>query len=181
MNVMNIVENVHICIVARCRYNLDVANAINSELFADDLTTVEFLHQNKKVVSSCHLGTSLNFSLYLMVKLKELGIPSMLICTQTDEGQKICVAYEFNGLWYVDDIAEDIKFLTNLDNKYAKRNQLPSTFKSHIRNKFKEHYTFHCAIPLELFKKRNSGVEMFADIFSFNGKMSDYLKTGHAL
>lgn len=181
MNFMNVVQSTYIGVASRGRYNLAVANAVNSELFTDDLTTFEFLNQNKKVVSGCHLGCCLNFSLYLMVKLKEMGIPSMLISTPEDGGQKASVAYESNGSWYVADIVEDIKFLTNVENEYAKENDFPATYNPAVRKEYKDHFSAHYALPLEEFKQNNESVEMFADIFSFDGKMSEFFNTGHKI
>lgn len=163
------------------RYDLAVANAINTQLFSYNLTTADFLHSNKKIVSACNLGCCLNFSLYLMVKLKENGIRSILISVPETIGQKACVAYEDGGTWYVADIVEDIKFFTNLENEYAEENDTLPVFMPDMRKKYSNNSTAHSAIPLLEFKAQNEYVTMYADIFSFKGKMSEFLKTGHRI
>ena len=36
----------------RCRYDLDVAIAVNNELFADNLTASDFLKRNQRIVGT---------------------------------------------------------------------------------------------------------------------------------
>lgn len=166
-------------ITSKGRYNLAVANVINSEMLSDNPSTYDFLKRNKKVVESCHIGCCLNFSLFLMVKLKENGVHSILIATSEGNGKKTSVAYEKKGSWFVADIVEDIKFLTEVENDYSIENGLQLIHRKEIRQNYSDCFCTHSAIPLEDFKADNEYIEMFADIFSFEGRMSDFFKTGH--
>lgn len=178
---MKTLTHVYETISSRCRYDLAVAAAINNELFTDNLDTGEFLKRNKQIVEASHLGCCLNFSLYLMVKLKEAGIHSMLISTPEEGGLKASVAYEVDGNWYVADIVEDIKCLTNAEKQYAIENGLPITYRKEVRQKFSEYYSRNAVLPLDKFKEQNDSVEMYADIFLYSGKMSAFMKTGHCI
>lgn len=178
---MNNIQNLYTSVVSTGRYDLTVATAINSELFVANLTPAEFLSRNKKIIDSCHLGDSINFSLYFMLKLKEYGLHSTMISTPEDDVQKVSVSYEKDGMWFVSDIIEDIKFLTNIENKHAEKHGFPATYQKGLRQDFIDHFSDHYAIPLDDFKKINEYVKMYADIFWFEGKMSDFLKSGHLI
>ena len=178
---MKNIISIYTPITSRGRYNLSVANEINAELLGDNPSTYELLKRNKKVIEGCHLGCCINFSLYLMEKLKENGIHSMLIATPEGNGKKTSVAYEKNGSWFVADIVEDIKFLSKIENDYARENSLQPVYRKEIRKNFREHFYAHYEIPLEDFKKEHEYVEMYADIFSYEGKMSDFFKSGHKI
>ena len=167
----------------RCRYDLDVAIAVNNELFADNLTASDFLKRNQRIVSSCHLGCCLNFSLCLMSMLKENGIHTRMVTTPEHGGKKVSVAYkEKEGdEWYIADIVEDIKFFTNLESEYAKENHTSPKYMHDLRQKHPEALRNHLSISLDEFKSQNEYVEMYADIFEFSGTMSDFLHTAHKI
>ncbi len=164
------VQEIYWEISKRCRYDLDVGMRINNELLLDGVSVSEMLEKSKLLVDTFHLGTSINFSLALIAKLKEKEIEAFLISTTPSDNFAVGYQDEENNI-FVANIGEDIRISTKEDETV---NKLPKRSLQRCKENF--------SIPINTFKDRNKKVRRYSCVFLTQGTFfSDFLSISREL